>query len=1167
MLGMLRIKSFFISMMLCSMSLLFGAQAGDRGNTRNLSDAVTRGNLDAVAYWVDNPQPVGSNALASALLSAVGASFMGDEDTRLKVVQLLLDRGAPIESSDNGGRTPLMLAVAGGHLDAAKILLERGADITVRSRQGGNILSSVPMGNVAFMRFLLDNKFDIETKDLQNRTILMHAVRYNDVPMVAFLLERQADTEVKGSDGDSPLLMAVRFGYVDIIKLLLDAKANIEIKDKHGNTPLLMAVQFGYVDIVKLLLDAKANIEARNKSGDTALMIAFEEGKYDDVISLLLAAGASFTAKEITDFIYRAVSATDERFLRSLESRGFNVTDVLNRTMDNGEMLLTQYVIANNCPVVAMLLAHGADPLARNAAGLTAFDYVRAQKKNSKMLALFNEKFPEELVTLEPALSISSKDLPFGSGNTPTEIHYKHFSVAIEQAQKYGKVLEDPIVQECIAKERIAYEEDKYVFYHAEPGKYRAYQYLLQELDDLVKSFGKTTRDFIFTRFIGNAAREMTINDYIDTEPWREEGIRSTKNVLLSASMALFGNVYNDTSCAWHFFLRNTSITSVSLQALFESLFDHYGFDKQYIEELRLLQEGAFNASASLLQIIVPKNIVDNVVMLADVGYCVPWPDIVDPSCWAPQAISADGKQGRHTCIASIIDKYRAEAIPINDKFQVRIFMNAAYGLNPNSGITFNLYSRLPKASIVQLKERIHAIADKIFGQWLADLVMRADRPLLISSEELRAMLKHYGKGDVARQAVFFEAFKKKLEVLGEERKDKADKTPVQEMGHAVAQVAARVAHEEIISDARKGVGVRSDAAQLKAYVPATILQEYRAGKTLAIAEMLPLYVKDCARDTVYNARIAKKTARVARIATYNVHLWKDAIGADAYQDILHVIAQIQADILVLQEVLLFDEAQVKKDLAALGYVYPPIFEPMGRIGGVQFGTMIVSKYPFIQPPLSMVYAANSSEEKRNFINAKIRLPNGLVISLYGTHLDPWDETGAVREKQVRELLEYVQKNPDDNVILAGDWNAVRRSDYEYTVGGKSVWDMQTEQFLKRVPTRLRLREIPTQALQDIERAGFKDCFTAAGIAGPKYTVWTGTVVDFIFCAQKWNLPIDGCYLYFSAVSDHLPVIMDVRITKTKFAKEQDSAPQAKKGQVQKAAEGDEEEKKWAQEE
>ncbi|HEV2601989.1 MAG TPA: ankyrin repeat domain-containing protein [Candidatus Babeliales bacterium] len=1257
-------KNSFINSLLCAFLLsgfmpLFAMQRIQKmvqGKTKNIFDAIEKGRIESVKYWLDRGVDIESaNALGRTPLMKAVESV---DDAGLAIVQLLLDRGANIQATDRAGLTPLLLAVEYNRIKVVKELLARNARLDVVSKRGFTplkilLIKSHKESILPLLQLLLDHGAKIDERYESGDTPLSQAIKNNRFDAVKFFLDRHADIEASNQGGKTPLMEAVLWGNTDIAELLLQRGANIEAQDMEGNTPLLLAAKQGILKSLQLLLDKKANIEAFNKQGETALASAVmwgrQEstalllarganpkvktadgdsllisairgdspaiakqllevgvdiqaqdakgltalqlailGKSQNIIPMLLERGAFITEKDVRDILDLALFYSNENLLHALQMRGFK--DVINTPDARGELLLTQSIMKNDSNRVVFLIKQGANPYAQDATGFDAFDYVQAQNRKTEIFKFFKEQFPQEMVHREQADGSRAQFVSIEGGVTPTEIHYAQFREIIEK--KYENVLEDFVVQECIAKERIAYAQDNYVFYRAEPGKYRIYQYVIQEFDDLLRSFGKNKDSFVFTRFFKDAALEQTINEYIDTKPWAAHKIDPTKNVLLSTNIPLFGNVGTPGSCTWEYFKNNHEAeTWIELDTLFKRVFNLYGFDTRYIDqELMPLQEGGLERMASLQQIIIPKKIVDDVAMLAAVGYCVPWPTVVDPSCWDPEALSADrygnGTRGRHTRIGSIIDNYRIKQIPIDDAYQARIFMNAAYGLNPASGITFNVYTRLPKSDtrIEKLKAQVRAITDKMFGEWFADQVMRDDRPLTMTGEELRAVLKNYGNGNVDRQNAFFDAFRKRKEQSGEDRKYEADISE-QEKGQAVAQVAARIAREDIRSGAReahvKEIEKTATAASLKEYVPASIWQEYAQGHELAKEGMAVLYSNDCVRDAFYNARIAKKTSRVARIATYNVHLWKDAIGVDAYQDILNVIAQIQADILVLQEVLMFDEAQIKKDLAALGYVYPPTFAPMDRIGGVQFGNMIVSKYPFVKPPFRTTYAANARDDQRNFINAHIQLPNGSIISLYGTHLDVWDETGAVREKQVRELLEHVQKDPHENIVLAGDCNAVRRSDYEYEVAGKSVWDMQTEQFLKRVPARLRLQEVPTQALQNIERAGFKDCFTAAGIAGPKYTVWTGTIVDFIFCAQKWNLPIDGCYIYFTAASDHLPVIMDVRIVKTKFAKElerlarqkaeqvarsEELVHREKKRQMQEATEGEHEEKKWPQE-
>jgi ankyrin repeat protein len=48
---------------------------------------------------------------------------------REAVVELLLEKGADVESKDRLGRTPLLCAAINGHEAVVKLLLEKGANL------------------------------------------------------------------------------------------------------------------------------------------------------------------------------------------------------------------------------------------------------------------------------------------------------------------------------------------------------------------------------------------------------------------------------------------------------------------------------------------------------------------------------------------------------------------------------------------------------------------------------------------------------------------------------------------------------------------------------------------------------------------------------------------------------------------------------------------------------------------------------------------------------------------------------------------------------------------------------------------------------------------------------------------------------------------------------
>jgi ankyrin repeat protein len=49
---------------------------------------------------------------------------------------MLLDRGAHIDDADNRGRTALMIAAELNHAEAVDLLLARGADNTLKDKEG-----------------------------------------------------------------------------------------------------------------------------------------------------------------------------------------------------------------------------------------------------------------------------------------------------------------------------------------------------------------------------------------------------------------------------------------------------------------------------------------------------------------------------------------------------------------------------------------------------------------------------------------------------------------------------------------------------------------------------------------------------------------------------------------------------------------------------------------------------------------------------------------------------------------------------------------------------------------------------------------------------------------------------------------------------------------------
>jgi len=107
-------------------------------------------------------------------------------------VRLLIERGAGVNVVDDEGTTPLILASYRGHVEVAKVLLERGAAVDAQE-----------------MRYRLSS--------------LTHAVGRNDAELVRLLLAHGADPMLKAADGRTALDRAEANGATQIVALLKQA--------------------------------------------------------------------------------------------------------------------------------------------------------------------------------------------------------------------------------------------------------------------------------------------------------------------------------------------------------------------------------------------------------------------------------------------------------------------------------------------------------------------------------------------------------------------------------------------------------------------------------------------------------------------------------------------------------------------------------------------------------------------------------------------------------------------------------------------------------------------------------------------------------------------------------------------------------------------------------
>ena len=226
------------------------------------------------------------------------------------IVRKLIENGCDIEAKQKFGLNPLQLAACYGKLNVVKVLIEMGADVD--SLCGGKwkqtaLFDAVYQENEEIIRFLIENKANVNAEDYCKETPLFKAVYRGFERIVKLLLENGADPNFSNDRKRTPLFYAESD---NITKMLTDYKANIDHKDEEGYSPITLAT----------------------------LMYKPEDHKTVNTIKILTKNGADINTQPpfpyLKPLIHKALEHSDIKMLQFLISNGadINLLDSNQRT-------------------------------------------------------------------------------------------------------------------------------------------------------------------------------------------------------------------------------------------------------------------------------------------------------------------------------------------------------------------------------------------------------------------------------------------------------------------------------------------------------------------------------------------------------------------------------------------------------------------------------------------------------------------------------------------------------------------------------------------------------------------------------------------------------------------------------------------------------------------
>ena len=209
-----------------------------------------------------------------------------------RTVALLSNGSIDIDQQEPQGATPLMLAAYNGFLRVVRILLNKGASVSIGGDDGVTALNlSAGEGHIAVSEALIKAGADLEAKNsLKGATPLHFAAVEGHSKVMRALVEAGANPNCRGVDGATPLYAAAQGGHMDAVKLLVRAKANPLLTTMFAGqnfTPMEIAAQQGRSEVVRWMIE-KIGVEGCGdaNAGVAALVVA-AVNQYMDTMALL----------------------------------------------------------------------------------------------------------------------------------------------------------------------------------------------------------------------------------------------------------------------------------------------------------------------------------------------------------------------------------------------------------------------------------------------------------------------------------------------------------------------------------------------------------------------------------------------------------------------------------------------------------------------------------------------------------------------------------------------------------------------------------------------------------------------------------------------------------------------------------------------------------------
>lgn len=213
-------------------------------STANFFEAIRAGNLAAVQTLLDADPSLASAKNDSGVSAVLMAIYTGRGEIR----DFLLAHGATLEFHE---------AAAAGNLDRVKHFVEKVPALSSSVSPDGFPVFALAcfFGHLETARYLAEKGADIHAPATNGTGYnpLTAAVTAGHAEIVEWLLDRGLDPNYRYGPGYSPLLAAAANGHLEIVKLLLAHGADPRATSNDGKSPLALATERNHSSVAEFL--------------------------------------------------------------------------------------------------------------------------------------------------------------------------------------------------------------------------------------------------------------------------------------------------------------------------------------------------------------------------------------------------------------------------------------------------------------------------------------------------------------------------------------------------------------------------------------------------------------------------------------------------------------------------------------------------------------------------------------------------------------------------------------------------------------------------------------------------------------------------------------------------------------------------------------------------